>query len=103
MEQIRLTPVQSVIMRHSVHMARQKVLDMFTLIAATLFSAAFLLAAGTIAWMFAAYHDKMVAALLFQPIPQTPQVYHIRVSRPRVTHSLRKATASFTTGVQLAA
>jgi|TARA_B100002052_G_C15367370_1_gene369529 hypothetical protein len=75
-------------------MARQKVTMMFTLVAATLFSAAFLLAAGTIAWMFAAYHDKMVAALLFQPIPQTPQVYHIRVSRPRVTHRLSKADAA---------
>ena len=70
-------------------MARQKVTMMFTLVAATLFSAAFLLAAGTIAWMFAAYHDKMVAALLFQPIPQTPQVYHIRINRPRVTNRLR--------------
>lgn len=59
---------------------------MFTIVAATLFSAAFLLAMGTIAWMFMTYHDKMVAALLFQPIPQTPRVYHIRVSRPRVTH-----------------
>ncbi|SEQ87424.1 hypothetical protein SAMN05518866_103189 [Sphingobium sp. YR768] len=74
-------------------MARQKVVDMFTLVAATLFSGAFLLAIATIAWMFATYHDKMVAALLFEPIPQTPQVYHIRVSRPRVTHSLRKAGA----------
>lgn len=58
---------------------------MFTLVAATLFSAAFLMAAGTIAWMFAAYRDKMVAALLFQPIPQEPAVYHIRVRRPRVS------------------
>ncbi|WP_443018168.1 MULTISPECIES: hypothetical protein [unclassified Sphingobium] len=79
-------------------MARQKVIAMFTLVAATLFSAAFLLAVATIAWMFAAYHDKMVAALLFQPIPQTPQVYHIRVSRPRVTHGLRKASLPLPAG-----
>ncbi|WP_298396087.1 hypothetical protein [Sphingobium sp.] len=70
---------------------------MFTLVAATLFSGAFLLAIGTMAWMFAAYHDKMVAALLFQPIPQTPQVYHIRVSRPRVTHGLRKVSHALPT------
>ena len=84
-------------------MARRKVTIMFTLVAATLFSAAFLLAAGTIAWMFAAYHDKMVAALLFQPIPQTPQVYHIRVSRPRVTHRLRAAGAPSPTQAPLSA
>lgn len=75
-------------------MARRKVTIMFTFVAATLFSAAFLMAVGTIIWMVAAYHDKMVAALLFQPIPQTPQVYHIRVSRPRVTHRLSKADAA---------
>ena len=69
-------------------MARRKVTIMFTFVAATLFSAAFLMAVGTIIWMVA-YHDKMVAALLFQPIPQTPQVYHIRINRPRVTNRLR--------------
>ncbi len=57
---------------------------MFTLVAATLFTASFLLAAGTIGWMFLTYHDKMVAALLFKPIPQEPPVYHIRINRPRV-------------------
>ena len=61
---------------------------MFTFVAATLFSAAFLLAAGTIVWMFALYRDKMVAALLFEPIPQEAPVYHIRIKRPR---SLRPA------------
>ncbi|MCI4588782.1 hypothetical protein MOK15_01490 [Sphingobium sp. BYY-5] len=64
---------------------------MFTLVAATLFSAAFLLAIGTIAGMFTLYRDKMMAALLFEPIPQTLPVYHLRVRRPRVTHGLRKA------------
>jgi hypothetical protein len=34
-------------------------------------------------WMFAAYRDKMVAALLFEPIPQEPPVYNIRIRRPR--------------------
>ena len=66
---------------------------MFTFIAATLFSAAFLLAAGTIVWMFALYRDKMVAALLFEPIPQEAPVYHIRIRRPRSTRPAARATA----------
>jgi len=66
---------------------------MFTLVAATLFSAAFLMAAGTIAWMLAAYRDKMVAALLFEPIPQQPAVYHIRIRRPRVVPAARRTAA----------
>lgn len=57
---------------------------MFTIIAAIVFSTAFLVAAATIVWMVMAYHDKMVAALLFQPIPQTAVVYHIHVRRPRI-------------------
>jgi len=68
-------------------MARWKVITMFTLVAATLFSAAFLLAMGTIVWMFAHYHDKMVAALQFEPIPQNPPVYHLRIRRPRASQS----------------
>jgi hypothetical protein len=56
---------------------------MFTLVAATVFFAAFLLAAGTILGMFALYRDKMIAALLFEPIPQEAPVYRLRVSRRR--------------------
>jgi len=56
---------------------------MFTVIAATVFLAAFLLAAGTIVGMFALYRDKMVAALLFEPIPQEAPVYRLRISRRR--------------------
>lgn len=67
-------------------MARQKATVMLITVAAFLFFASFLLAAGTIGWMFLTYHDKMIAALLFEPIPQTPTIYHIRVRRPRVTH-----------------
>jgi hypothetical protein len=78
-----------------VQTARQKVIAMFTVVAATLFSAAFLLAIGTMAWMVLAYRDKMVAALLFEPIPQRDVVYHIRVSRPRVGLAPRKPDASF--------
>ncbi|QGP78817.1 hypothetical protein [Sphingobium sp. CAP-1] len=71
---------------------------MFALIAATLFSAAFLLAVGTITWMFAHYHDKMVAALRFEPIPQHPPVYHLRVRRPRVTPRTRAVAQTLPTG-----
>lgn len=53
---------------------------MFTLVAATVFFAAFLLAAGTILGMFALYRDKMIAALLFEPIPQEAPVYRLRIS-----------------------
>lgn len=75
---------------------------MFTIIAATLFSAAFLLAMGTIVWMFAHYHDKMVAALQFEPIPQNPPVYHLRIRRPRAAQPPRR-TASALPGNALAA
>jgi len=66
---------------------------MFTLVAATVFFAAFLLAAGTILSMFALYRDKMIAALLFEPIPQEAPVYRLRISRrragPRSTAAVR--------------
>ena len=45
--------------------------------------------------MFMAYRDKMVAALLFEPIPRQPAVYHIRIRRPRVLPAPRQANASF--------
>ncbi|EQB32096.1 hypothetical protein [Sphingobium ummariense] len=67
---------------------------MFTLVAALIFSGSALFALTTIAWMFATCHRKMAAALLFEPIPQEPQVYHIRIRRPRVRraeHSLHGA------------
>lgn len=66
---------------------------MFTIVAATLFSAAFLFALGVIVWMFALYRDKMVAALLFEPIPQHVAVYHVRVRRLRAPQSARPADA----------
>jgi hypothetical protein len=58
---------------------------MFATFAVIIFSAAFLLAVGTIAWMFALYHEKMVAALTFEPIPAEPPVYHLRINRPRAS------------------
>lgn len=48
-------------------------------IAALVFASTFLLAGWTIATMFAAYRDKMVAALLFEPIPRdTPIIVRSR-------------------------
>lgn len=58
---------------------------MFTLIAATIFSIAALLALGTIGWMFTLYREKMVAALLFEPLPELRPVYAVRIRRPRLT------------------
>lgn len=68
---------------------------MFTIVAAIIFFGATLLAIGTMLWMFATYHDKMVAALLFQPIPQEPRVYHIRISRRRAMPEQRQAPRAF--------
>ena len=57
---------------------------MFTLVAATLFSGAFLFALGVMGGMFALYHDKMAAALQFQPIPRETPVYRLSIRRPRL-------------------
>lgn len=62
---------------------------MFAIIAGLVFSAAFTLAASVIVMMMAAYRDKMIAALLFEPIPQSPPVYSLRVRRPRVVTARR--------------
>lgn len=56
---------------------------MFAIVAGLVFSIALLLAIGTIFAMFALYHDKMVAALLLQPIPKEVPVYRLRI-RPRM-------------------
>ena len=71
---------------------------MFTFVAATLFLGAFLMAVGTIAWMFLLYHDKMVAALQFEPIPHTP-VYEIRVRRPRAANGGREDAIRVANGI----
>jgi len=68
---------------------------MFALIAALVFIGSFLLAAGTIIGMFLAYHDKMVAALTFEPIPQEVPVYRLRISRRRVAPATRQAAPGF--------
>ncbi|HWV13616.1 MAG TPA: hypothetical protein VN110_10005 [Sphingobium sp.] len=71
---------------------------MFTIVAATVFFGAFLLAAGVIVGMFALYHEKMAAALLFEPIPQAPPVYHLRISRRRASPSRPLAPAAVPSG-----
>ncbi|MGC4251239.1 MAG: hypothetical protein QM605_07115 [Sphingobium sp.] len=74
---------------------------MFTLIAAIIFVASFLLAAATIVGMFALYRDKMVAALLFEPIPREMPVYRLRISRRRAPAE-RQRSASFLAAPALA-
>lgn len=66
---------------------------MFAIVAAIVFFAAFLLAAATIVAMFALYRDKMAAALLFEPLPQEPPVYRLRISRRRVETGSRSFAA----------
>ncbi|MEV4934580.1 hypothetical protein [Sphingobium sp. LSP13-1-1.1] len=46
----------------------------FSQIAALVFASAFILAGWTIVSMFAAYRHKMMAGLLFEPIPQDQPV-----------------------------
>lgn len=65
---------------------------MFAILAITIFSGAFFLALATIVWMFAQYQEKMVAALRFEPIPQAPPVYQLRISRRRVSDAARQAS-----------
>lgn len=69
-------------------------LNMFAIIAGLVFSTAFLLAAGTIAAMFSLYRDKMIAALLFQPIAEVPLVYDVQISRRRVKSASRRTVIS---------
>jgi hypothetical protein len=57
---------------------------MFGLISALVFVFSFALAIGVIAWMFTQYREKIVAALLAEPMPETMRVYNVRVARPRV-------------------
>lgn len=64
---------------------------MFALVAAFVFIGSFLLAAGTIVGMLMLYHDKMVAALTFEPIPPEVPVYRLRISRRRAAPSTRRA------------
>ncbi len=56
---------------------------MFATIAAFVFASGFALAVGVIAWMLTHYRDKMVAALLVEPMPQTVRVYHVNITRRR--------------------
>ena len=56
---------------------------MFATVAAIVFASGFALAIGVIAWMFTHYRDKIVAALLVEPMPQTVRVYHVNITRRR--------------------
>ncbi len=53
--------------------------------AALVFAIAFALAVGTMAYMFATYRDKMIAALLYQPEPEALPAYAVSVQRKRQT------------------
>ncbi|MDX3910825.1 MAG: hypothetical protein QHC67_13550 [Sphingobium sp.] len=57
---------------------------MFGLLSALVFVSSFMLAIGVIAWMFIQYREKIVAALLVEPMPDTVRVYEVRITRPRV-------------------
>ena len=57
---------------------------MFAMIATLVFVTAAAFSTFVIATMFAAYREKMVAALLFQPMPQTTPVYHVEIRRRHV-------------------
>ena len=72
---------------------------MFALVAALVFTGSFLLAAGVIVGMLLTYHDKMVAALAFEPIPQQVPVYRLRISRRRAAPSTRQDRPAFAAAV----
>lgn len=73
---------------------------MFAILAILIFSGAFFLAVATIAWMFAHYHEKMIAALRFEPIPQAAPVYQLRIIRRRAGST---AETAWTQGAPLPA
>ncbi|MDF0541039.1 hypothetical protein PX699_01690 [Sphingobium sp. H39-3-25] len=56
---------------------------MFSVISAFVFVTAFSLAVGTIAYMLHAYKEKMIAALLVEPIPHKVRETHVAVQRFR--------------------
>ena len=50
---------------------------MFALTAATLFFLAFILSGAVIVWMFSSYRDKIIAAVLFEPLPKDEPPYRM--------------------------
>lgn len=56
---------------------------MFAVIAAIVFATAFTLAIGVMAFMFATYRDKMIAALLYTPEIEPQPTYQIVLRRQR--------------------
>ena len=73
---------------------KTKVTAMFAFIAALVFFAAAIMALTTIGLMLSAYRDKMVAALLFEPIPEAAPVYRIEISRRRAALRTRPVAMS---------
>ena len=74
---------------------------MFGLISELVLVVGFAIAIGVIAWMFSQYRDKIIAALVLEPMPQMVRVYHVNISRPRVrpmetsrAHPVRTALAA---------
>jgi hypothetical protein len=72
---------------------------MFMLASFLVFTAAFLLAIGTIGYMLLAYHDKMVAALTFQPMPTERPAIRVQVRRRRVARPAIRPTAELARAV----
>ncbi|HEX7783992.1 MAG TPA: hypothetical protein VF509_14385 [Sphingobium sp.] len=64
--------------------------------AALVFAIAFALAVGTMAYMFATYRDKMIAALLYQPEPEPEPapVYAVSVQRKRQAPTAARAPSA---------
>lgn len=57
---------------------------MFAILAPLVFVVALALAMGTMTFMFIAYRDKMVAALLYKPTFELePSMYHVEVRHSR--------------------
>lgn len=50
---------------------------MLALTAAILFTLAIVLALAVIAWMFSSYRDKIIAAVLFEPIPKDEPTFRM--------------------------
>ena len=59
---------------------------MFALTAAAIFFVAIVLSGATIVWMFSSYRDKIIAAVLYHPIPKDEPAYRMMEVR-RVTRS----------------
>lgn len=71
---------------------------MFTFLSALVFSAAFALAVGTIGWMLAQYRDKMMAALLFEPVPRERAACSLHITRRRIARDAARPVRAMPAG-----